>query len=43
MKAWPGWLRASGHGQVFLFLAGQEREHKLKLEAAYEGQFLQEN
>jgi rubrerythrin len=34
---------AAGHEQVFRFLAGQEREHKLKLEAAYEGQFLQEN
>lgn len=34
---------ASGHERVFLFLAGQEREHKLKLEAEYEKQILQEN
>ena len=34
---------ASGHGRVFLFLAGQEREHKLKIEAEYEKQILQEN
>jgi len=34
---------ASGHERVFLFLAGQEREHKLKLEAEYEKQVLQEN
>ena len=35
--------RASGHERVFLFLAGQEREHKLKIEAEYEKQVLQEN
>ncbi len=35
--------RHSGHERVFLFLAGQEREHKLKIEAAYEKQILQEN
>lgn len=37
--------RASGSGseRVFLFLAGQEREHKLKIETEYEKQFLQEN
>ena len=34
---------ASGHERVFLFLAGQEREHKLKIEAEYEKQVLQEN
>ncbi len=34
---------ASGHEQIFQFLAGQEREHKLKLEAEYERQVLQEN
>jgi rubrerythrin len=34
---------AAGHDQVFRFLAGQEREHKLRLEAEYEKQFLQEN
>jgi rubrerythrin len=33
----------SGHERVFLFLAGQEREHKLKLEAEYETHILQEN
>jgi rubrerythrin len=35
--------RASGQERVFLFLAGQEREHKLKIEAEYEKQVLQEN
>jgi rubrerythrin len=35
--------RASGQERVFLFLAGQEREHKLKIEAEYERQVLQEN
>ncbi len=35
--------RASGHERVFLLLAGQEREHKLKLEAEYEKHILQEN
>jgi rubrerythrin len=34
---------SEGHARVFLFLAGQEREHKLKLEAEYERQILQEN
>jgi rubrerythrin len=34
---------ASGTERVFLFLAGQEREHKLKIEAEYEKQILQEN
>ncbi len=34
---------ASGHEKVFLFLAGQEREHKLKLEAEYEKLILPEN
>jgi rubrerythrin len=34
---------ASGHEQIFRFLAGQEREHKLKIEAEYERQVLQEN
>lgn len=34
---------ASGHQKMFLFLAGQEREHKLKIEAEYEDQVLQEN
>ncbi len=34
---------ASGHERVFQFLAGQEREHKLKLEAEYEKHVLQEN
>jgi rubrerythrin len=34
---------ASGHERIFEFLAGQEREHKLKLEAEYERQVLQEN
>ena len=33
----------TGHQQLFLFLAGQEREHKLKLEAEYEKNVLQEN
>jgi rubrerythrin len=33
----------SGHDRVFLLLAGQEREHKLKLEAEYEKHILQEN
>ena len=35
--------RASGQKRVFLFLAGQEREHKLKIEAEYERHVLQEN
>ena len=35
--------RPSGHERVFQFLAGQEREHKLKIEAEYEKQILQEN
>jgi rubrerythrin len=34
---------ASGHHRVFEFLAGQERAHKLKIEAEYEKTFLQEN
>ena len=34
---------ASAQEELFLFLAGQEREHKLKIEAAYEAQVLQEN
>ncbi|HMA52987.1 MAG TPA: ferritin family protein [Acidobacteriota bacterium] len=33
----------TGHERVFLFLAGQEREHKLKIEAEYEKQILKEN
>ena len=33
----------TGHQQLFLFLAGQEREHKLKLEVEYEKNVLQEN
>jgi len=32
-----------GHERTFRILAGQEREHKLKLEAEYERQVLQEN
>jgi rubrerythrin len=35
--------KASGHHRVFEFLAGQERAHKLKIEAEYEKSFLQEN
>jgi rubrerythrin len=31
------------HRKLFLFLAGQEREHKLKIEAEYEKQILPEN
>ncbi|MBE3110614.1 MAG: ferritin family protein [Acidobacteria bacterium] len=34
---------ASGHHRVFEFLAGQERAHKLKIEAEYEKNVLQEN
>jgi rubrerythrin len=34
---------ASGHHRVFEFLAGQERVHKLKIEAEYEKNVLQEN
>ncbi len=34
---------ASSHHRVFEFLAGQERAHKLKIEAEYEKSFLQEN
>lgn len=34
---------ASGHARLFEFLAGQERIHKLKLEAEYEKHVLQEN
>ncbi len=34
---------AAGLQEIFLFLAGQEREHKLKLEAEYEKRVLQEN
>ncbi len=34
---------ASGHHRIFEFLAGQERAHKLKIEAEYEKNFLQEN
>jgi len=34
---------AAGHAQVFRFLAGQERNHKLKLETEYEKQLLPEN
>jgi rubrerythrin len=34
---------ASGNERMFLFLAGQEHEHKLKIEAEYERQVLQEN
>jgi rubrerythrin len=32
-----------GQDRVFLFLAGQERQHKLRLEAEYETHVLQEN
>lgn len=35
--------KASGHHRVFEFLAGQERVHKLKIEAEYEKNVLQEN
>jgi rubrerythrin len=34
---------ASKHEGVFRFLAGQEREHKLRIEAEYESQVLREN
>lgn len=34
---------ASGQQRVFQFLAGQERAHKLKIEAEYEKHVLQEN
>ena len=34
---------AAGLEQTFLFLAGQEKGHKLKLEAEYEKRVLQEN
>ena len=34
---------ASGQARLFEFLAGQERAHKLKLEAEYEKHILQEN
>ncbi len=34
---------ASGRRRLFEFLAGQERAHKLKIEAEYEKSFLQEN
>lgn len=34
---------ASGHDRLFLVLAGQEREHKLRLETAYEAHVLPEN
>jgi rubrerythrin len=34
---------ASGHARLFEFLAGQERIHKLKIEAEYEKHVLQEN
>ena len=40
LAALPG---AAGHDRLFLFLAGQEREHKLRLETAYEAHFLAEN
>jgi len=33
----------SDHQKLFLFLAGQEREHKLRLEVEYEDQILREN
>ncbi|MBP1659732.1 MAG: hypothetical protein H6P95_924, partial [Candidatus Aminicenantes bacterium] len=33
----------SDQARLFGFLAGQEREHKLRLEAEYERQVLQEN
>jgi len=33
----------SGHHRLFEFLAGQERAHKLQIEAEYEKSFLQEN
>jgi len=33
----------SGRDRLFLFLAGQEREHKLKVETAYEAHVLPEN
>lgn len=34
---------AEGQRNLFVFLAGQERDHKLKLESAYETHILQEN
>jgi rubrerythrin len=34
---------SSGQDRIFLFLAGQEREHKLRIEAEYEAHILQEN
>lgn len=33
----------SDHQKLFTFLAGQEREHKLRLEVEYENQILREN
>jgi rubrerythrin len=33
----------SGQDRIFLFLAGQERQHKLRIEAEYEAHILQEN
>jgi rubrerythrin len=33
----------AGQGRIFLFLAGQEREHKLRIEAAYEAHVIPEN
>jgi hypothetical protein len=35
--------KASGRHRVFEVLAGQERAHKLKIEAEYEKNILQEN
>jgi rubrerythrin len=35
--------KTSDQVRLFRFLAGQEREHKLRIEAAYERQILQEN
>jgi rubrerythrin len=38
-----GLPEGSEHRNLFLFLAGQEREHKLRIEAEYEKQILPEN
>jgi rubrerythrin len=38
-----GLAAAADHRKLFQFLAGQEREHKLRLEAAYEDQVFREN
>jgi rubrerythrin len=38
-----GLAAGADHRKLFMFLAGQEREHKLRLEAAYEDRIFQEN